>query len=40
MMLAHIAGLPIEEGVLALAPAGTAALACIHAELRAWRRRP
>ena len=40
MMLAHIAGLPIEEGVLALAPAGTAALACILAELRAWRRRP
>ena len=39
MMLAHIAGLPIEEGVLALAPAGTAALACILAELRAWRRR-
>jgi hypothetical protein len=36
---AHIAGMPVEEGLLALAPAGTAAMACILAEVRAWRRR-
>jgi hypothetical protein len=38
MTLAHIAGLPVEEGLLALAPVGTAAMACILAQVRAWRR--
>ena len=36
--LAHVAGLPIEEGVRALAPAG-AALVYMAAGLVAWLRR-
>ena len=39
MTLAHIAGLPAEEGLLALGPAGTAVMACFLAQVRAWRRR-
>jgi hypothetical protein len=34
----HIGGLPLEEGLL-VAPAASAALACLLAEVRAWRRR-
>ena len=39
MTFGHIGGLPLEEGLLPLAPAASAALACLLAEVRAWRRR-
>ena len=37
--LAHIAGVPVEESVLAFAPAVAAAALFIRVEMRAWLRR-
>ncbi len=40
MMLAHIMGIPIEESVLQLAPAGAATVTAVWIVVRAQLRRP